>query len=82
MKAKPKKSRSLLLIRGSVREIHFKIGCDMIPTVREKLVKSLGRLYSIPLTDCHCDTEVLKVTSKDLKSVDKTCLPGKMKAWC
>ena len=51
MKAKPKKSRSLSLVGGSVREIHFKIVGDTIPTVREKPVKSLGRLYSIPLTD-------------------------------
>ena len=53
MKAQPKKSRSLSLVGGSVSEMHFKIGCDKIPTVREKLVKSLGCLYSIPLTDRH-----------------------------
>ena len=41
MKAKPKKSRSLSLVGRSVREIHFKIGGDKIPTVREKLVKCL-----------------------------------------
>ena len=45
-------------------------------------VKSLGRLYSIPLTDRHRGTEVQKVALKGLKSIDKTCLPGKMKAWC
>ena len=82
MKAKPKKSRSLSLVGRSVREIHFKIGGDKIPTVREKSVKSLGRLYSIPMTDCHRGTEVQKVALKGLKSIDKTCLPGKMKAWC
>ena len=82
MKAKPKKSRSRSLVGGSVREIHFKIGSDKIPTVREKPVKSLGRLYSIPLTDRHRGTEVQKVALKGLKSIDKTCLPGKMKAWC
>ena len=82
MKAKPKKSQSLSLVRGSVREIHFKIGGDTIPTVREKPVKSLRCLYSISLTDCHRSTEVQKVALKDLKSIDKTCLPGKMKAWC
>ena len=49
MKAKPKKSRSLSLVGGSVREIHFKIGGDTIPTVSEKPVKSLERLYSIQL---------------------------------
>ena len=40
MKAKPKKSRSRSLVGGSVWEIHFKIGGDKIPTVREKPVKS------------------------------------------
>ena len=82
MKAKPKKSRSLSLVGGSVREIHFKIGGDKIPTVREKPVKSLGRLYSIPLTDRHRGPEVQKVALKGLKSIDKTCLPGRMTAWC
>ena len=67
MKAKPKKSRNLSLVGGSVREIQFKIGSDMIPTVREKPVKSLGRLYSIPLTDHHRGTEVQKVALKGLK---------------
>ena len=82
MKAKSKKSRSLSLVGGSVREIHFKIWGDKIPPVREKPVKSLGRLYSIPLTDRYRGTEVQKVAFKGLKSIDKTCLPGKMKAWC
>ena len=75
MKAKPKKSQSLSLVGQSVREIYFEIGGDMIPTVREKPVKSLGHLYSIPLTDCHRGTEIQKEALKGLKSVDKTCLP-------
>ena len=82
MKAKPKKSQSLSLVGGSVRETHLKIGGDKILTVREKPVKSLGRLYSIPLIDCHRCTEVQKVAMKGLKSTDKTYLLGKMKAWC
>ena len=69
-------------VGGSVREIHFKIGGDEIPTAREKPVKSIGRLYLIPQTDRRRDTEVQKVALKGLKSMDKTCLPGKMKAWC
>ena len=76
MKAKPKKSRSLSLVGGSVRDIHFKIGGDKIPTVREKPIKSLRHLYLIPLTDRHRGTEVQKVALKGLKSIDKTCLPG------
>ena len=68
MKAKPKKSQSQSLVGGSV-----KIGGDKIRTVREKPVKSLYR---------HRGTDVQKVALKGLKSIDKTCLPGKMKAWC
>ena len=66
MKVKSKKSRSLSLVGGSVS--------DMIPIVREKPVKSLRRLYSIPLTDYHRGTKVQKVALKGLKSYDKTCL--------
>ena len=72
MKAKPKKSQSLSLVGGSVRGIHIKIGGNKIPTVTEKTVKSFGRLYSIPLTDRHRDTEVQKVALKELKSIDNT----------
>ena len=82
MKDMPKKSQSLSLVRGSVREIHFKIGSDTIPTVREKPVKSLNHLYSILLTDHHRGTEVQKEALKSLQSIDKTCLFGKMMAWC
>ena len=60
MKAKPKISRNLPLVRGTVEEIHLKIGGDTIPTVRKKSVKSLGYLYSTPLTDCHGGTEIQK----------------------
>ena len=67
MKAKPKKNQSLSLVGVCVRE---------------KPVKSLGRLYSMPLTDRHRGTEVQKVALNRRKSIDKTCLPGKMKAWC
>ena len=52
------KCRSLSLVGGSVRVIHYEIGGDKILTVREKPVKSLGRLYSIPLTDGPTGTEV------------------------
>ena len=85
MKAKPKKSQSLSLVRGSIREIHFIIGGDKIPTVREKPTKSLGCLYSIPLTDRHRGTECPESQPKSPKSIVNhwyTCLPGKMKAWC
>ena len=58
---KKKKSRSLLLVGESVREIHFKYGGDTISTARKKPVISLRGLYSIPLTEHHRgSTEVQK----------------------
>ena len=78
MKAKPKKSRSLSLVKGAVREIHFKIGGD-IPTVKEIPVKSLEQLYPISLTDQHRGTEVQRVTLKGFILIDRTYLPGKIK---
>ena len=81
MKAKPKKSRSLSLIKGKVKEIHFTIGEETIPTVREEPVKSLGRWYMIPLTDRHWGKEIEKTAHESLKIIDDLELPGKNKVW-
>ena len=75
MKAKPKKIRSLSLVGGSVREIHFKIVGNKIQTVREKPVKNLGRLYLLLLTDRHRGIEVQKVALKDLNQLIKLVYP-------
>ena len=66
MKAKPKKCRSLSIVHGQVKEIHFSIGGDQIPTVKEQPVKSLGRWYSIPLTDRDRGTEIEKTAKEGL----------------
>ena len=60
----------------------FKIGGNIVPIVKEIPVKSLGRHYTIPLTDRHKSTEVQKVVLKGLILIDRTYLPVKMKAWC
>ena len=46
MKAKPKKSRSLLLVGGSVRENHFKIGGNKIPSQGEAGKESRTSLFN------------------------------------
>ena len=51
MKIKSSKSCSLSIIKGKCQEIKFAINNNVIPTIREKSVKSLGRCYSFPLTD-------------------------------
>ena len=49
--------------------------------MKEEPVKSLGRLYKLPLTDRHWGTELEKTTSDSLKMIDKVDLPGKLKVW-
>ena len=51
MKIKPSKCQSLSLLKGNCKEIKFSINENEIHTVREKSVESLGRCYSLPLTD-------------------------------
>ena len=81
MKVKPKKSRSLSIIKGRVKETRFYINNDPIPTVREEPVKSLGRWYKLPLTDRHCGKEIEHSAVESLKVIDKVDLPGKLKVW-
>ncbi|KAG5263115.1 hypothetical protein AALO_G00282750 [Alosa alosa] len=55
MKVKPSKSRSLSVVKGKVIEKKFAINKEVIPTVLEKPVKSLGRwLWSCSLTEKSC----------------------------
>ena len=81
MKAIPKKSHSFSIIHGKVTEIHLSISGDQIPTVRELPVKSLGRWYSIPLTDRHRGTEIEETARQRMTAIDANDLPGKLKAW-
>ena len=76
MKEKPKKSRSLKIFHGQVKEIHFSIGLKQQP------IKSLGRWYSIPLTDRHRGTEIEETARKGLTAIDEIDFPaGKRKDW-
>lgn len=53
---KPAKSRNLLLTRGRVQfRFCFQIREDIIPTVKEKPVKSLGKWYWADLNDKECE---------------------------
>ena len=54
MKIKPSKCQSLSLLKWKCKEIKFSVSGSEIPAIREKSAKSLGRCYSLPLTDQHC----------------------------
>ena len=82
MKFKAKKSRSLTFIKGTQRQVRFFIGGEPIPTVKEKPVKSLGRLYQKSLSDRGQGVEIQKTAEDGLRAIDNTRLPGKFKCWC
>ncbi|KAK2864561.1 hypothetical protein Q7C36_003715 [Tachysurus vachellii] len=69
MKIKPRKSRSISIIKGKLSDHRFHIGEESIPTVSEKPVKSLVE---------HLRKEV----ASGLENIDRTLLPGKLKFWC
>lgn len=82
MEFKPAKSRSLVVKKGKVTDqFRFSLGDIQIPSVGEKPVKSLGKIYDCTLKD----TASLQTTTKQLgiwlTAVDKSGLPGKYKAW-
>ncbi len=82
MSFKPAKSRSLVLKKGKVTDrFRFTLGDTQIPSVSEKPVKSLGKLFTGNLKD----TAARQGTSDDLdmwlSAVDKSGLLGKFKAW-
>ena len=81
MKFKASKSRSVTIKAGKQRSIKFKIAGDTMPTIAEKSVKSLGRVYEGNLTDWHKGVEIHKETEEGLQSIHKTLLPGKYKVW-
>ena len=82
MRFKPKKSRSLSIAKGRAVNVTFRIAGEPIPTIQEEPVKSLGRWYSLPLTDRHRGVEVQKQVTEGLEAIDQCGLPGKFKVWC
>lgn len=82
MSFKPAKSRSLVLKRGKVTDkFSFFLGNIRIPSLTEKPVKSLGKVFNSSLRD----TASIQATNQELETwlaaVDKSGLPGRFKAW-
>ncbi len=83
MSFKPAKSRSLVLKKGKVadRFRFLTLEGSQIPSVTERPVKSLGKIFDSSLKD----TAALQQTRNDvtnwLIAVDKSGLPGKYKTW-
>lgn len=82
MSFKPSKSRSLVLKKGKVVEVRFMVAEQIIPTVNEEPVKSLGRRYDASLRDTNAVQEIREMADKGLQIIDRCRLIGKFKIWC
>ncbi|KAJ3609088.1 hypothetical protein NHX12_023615 [Muraenolepis orangiensis] len=82
MRFKPAKSRSMVLRKGKVVDkFRFNIADTAIPSISEKSVKSLGKVFDCSLRDTTSIQSTCTELDGWLKSVDKSGLPGKFKAW-
>ena len=65
-----------------LQKIKFSVDGNEIPTIREKSVESLGRCYSLSLTDRHRWQDLRKQLQNGLRSIDKCDLMNKDKIRC
>lgn len=80
MSFKPAKSRSLVLKKGKVADrFRFALGGTPIPTVTEKPVKSLGKVFNSSLRDSDALLQAKADLTSWLTAIDKSGLPGKFK---
>ena len=72
----------MVLRKGKVVDnFCFNITGTAIPTISEKPVKSLGKVFDSSLRDTTSIQSTFTELDGWLKSVDKAGLPGKFKAW-
>ena len=72
----------LSLLKRNCKETKFSVSRNEIPTIREKNFKSLGRCYSLPLTDRYRWQDLRKQLQNGFRSIDKCDLVNKDKIWC
>ena len=81
MSFKPTKSRALVM-KGKVTDrFRFNSEGKQIPTIFEKPVKSLGKVFDSSLKDSSSVQSTCQELETWLGSVDRSGLPGKFKAW-
>ena len=80
---KAKKSRSLVLRKGKLdKEFHFSLGEEVIPSVSDQPMKSLGCWYTKELRGTKRVAKIKGKLEEGLKAIHECALPGKLKLWC
>lgn len=82
MNFKPKKSRSLVIKRGSVtKRFTLQVQGEDIPSIMDSPIKCLGKWFDSSLSDKANVERIRSQLQEGLKQIDKSALPGKFKAW-
>jgi len=77
MEFKPAKSMSIVLRKGHIQDqFRFRIGEDLIPTVSERPIKSLGKLFRAELNDPESVKEMLGQAEAWMRAFNRSGLPG------
>ena len=82
MRFKPTKSRSLVIRRGKLDKIVFRITGQTIPAIQEKPIKCLGTWFNEKMCDTESIAEMRSQTGEWLEAIERSGLPGSYKAWC
>ena len=84
MSLKPSKSRSLVLQKGRCvnpsNEV-FVVDGVAIPSLQDKSLRTLGRVYDTSISDRHCKAELEVKVVGGLKKLDRCHARGAMKLW-
>ncbi len=62
-------------------QFHFTLGGTQIPSVSEKPIKSLGKMFDQSLKDTASRQQIRSDLTAWLTAIDKSGLPGKFKDW-
>lgn len=78
MSFKPTKSRAMVLNKGKLADkLRFFVDGTAIPSITEKPVKSLGKVFDCSLRDTAAIQTTIKELETWLSAVDKSGLPGR-----
>ena len=82
MAFKPRKSRSLIIKKGKITEqFQLMVQGEKIPFIIGNPMKCLWKWYDETLCDRTNISRIGQQVSEGMRNIDKTCIPGKFKAW-
>ena len=75
-------SRRCTIANRKQKDVQFMTAREHIPAIKEKWVKSLGRLYKNGITDCRNKVDNYQQVQGGLRSIFKARMKEKFNVWC